>query len=56
MGSQLLTEYTRHLRHHGVDIMSGTGGVVSAGTRICINQLCSTSFGTELRQLPIKPS
>lgn len=30
MPSSLLTEYTRHLRHHGVDIMSGTGGVVSA--------------------------
>jgi glutamate-1-semialdehyde aminotransferase len=28
--SSLLTEYTRHLRHNGVDIMSGTGGVVSA--------------------------
>ena len=28
--SQLLSEYTRHLRHHGMDIMSGTGGVVSA--------------------------
>ena len=30
MPASLLTEYTRHLRHHGVDIMSGTGGVVSA--------------------------
>ena len=30
MPAQLLSEYTRHLRHHGMDIMSGTGGVVSA--------------------------
>ena len=30
MPATVLTEYTRHLRHNGVDIMSGTGGVVSA--------------------------
>jgi glutamate-1-semialdehyde 2,1-aminomutase len=30
MPTTLLTEYARHLRHHGMDIMSGTGGVVSA--------------------------
>ena len=30
MPAALLSEYTRHLRHHGMDIMSGTGGVVSA--------------------------
>ena len=30
MPSELITEYQRHLRFHGVDIMSSTGGVVSA--------------------------
>ena len=30
MPASLTSEYTRHLRHYGVDIMSGTGGVVSA--------------------------
>lgn len=28
--TSLTAEYTRHLRHNGVDLMSGTGGVVSA--------------------------
>jgi len=30
MPGKLVTEYQRHLRHHGVDLMSSTGGVLCA--------------------------
>ena len=44
MPTKLITEYQRNLRHHGVDIMSSTGGVLSSAHTDADIDLATAAF------------